>query len=136
MVAKLLTIVVDCGEPRRQATFWSQALAYDVIERNPDEFLVSDPDGVAMPLYFLKVPELKVGKNRLHLDLVAASMDDEVERLVELGARLVERRQDPDTFDHPDTWTVLEDPESNVFYVIGTPSGWTVSDTTPVPDAG
>jgi hypothetical protein len=131
MVAKLLTIVFDCGDPRRLATFWSQALTYDVSERNPDEFLVSDPHGVAMPLYFMKVPEPKVGKNRLHLDLLAESMDDEVERLVELGARLVERRQDPDTLDHPDTWTVLEDPESNVFCVSsGTPSGWTGPDGT------
>ena len=136
MVTKLLTVVVDCGDPQRQATFWSQALAYDVSERNPDEFLVSDPDGVATPLYFMKVPEPKVGKNRLHLDLSAASMDDEVERLVDIGARFVERRQDPDTLDNPDTWTVLEDPEGNVFCVSGTPSGWVVSDATPSPGAG
>jgi hypothetical protein len=66
----------------------------------------------------MKVPEPKVGKNRLHLDLVTdGSMTDEVNRLVELGARLVGVRQDPDTRDNPDTWTVLEDLEGNVFSV-------------------
>ncbi len=133
MAAKLLTVVVDCTDPLRQATFWSQVLGYDVSERNPDEFLASDPNGVAMPVYFMRVPEPKVGKNRLHLDLVAASMDEEVERLVALGARLVEHRQDPDTYDHPDIWSVLEDPESNVFCVsVGTPAGWPDSGTTSV----
>jgi hypothetical protein len=45
---------------------------------------------------------------------------------VELGARLVEVRQDPDTLDNPDTWSVLEDPEGNVFRVTSeqTRTGW------------
>jgi hypothetical protein len=123
----MLTVVVDCAEPRRQASFWAVALAYDVRERNTDEFLVSDPAHTAAPLYFMRVPEPKVGKNRLHLDLLTdGPMSDEVDRLVALGARLVEVRQDPDNLENPDTWTVLEDPEGNVFCVSSsaTLSGW------------
>ena len=95
--------------------------AYTVSQRNPDEFLVSDPAGAGATLYFMKVPEPKVGKNRLHLDMVTSgSMEAEVARLVEAGAELVEVRQDPASFDNPDTWTVLRDPEGNEFCVTST----------------
>jgi hypothetical protein len=85
------------------------------------------PPAWARPWYFMKVPEPKVGKNRLHLDLVTdGSMSDEVDRLVRLGARFVELRHDQDSLDNPDTWTVLEDLEGNVFCVTSsaTLSGW------------
>ena len=116
MSSTLLAVIIDCGDPRRQAAFWADALSRDVTERNPDEFLVSDTKGGASPLYFMKVPEPRVGKNRYHLDLVTEGpMADEADRLVKLGARLVEVRQDPHTYDNPDTFTVMEDPEGNVF---------------------
>jgi hypothetical protein len=127
MSLTLFTVVVDCMDPVRQAGFWSKALGYEVRERNADEFLVSDPAGVAFPLYFMEVPDPTVGKNRWHVDLLTAGdMRDEVDRLVALGARLVEVRQDPDTLDNPDTWSVLEDPEGNVFCVSSerTRTGW------------
>jgi predicted enzyme related to lactoylglutathione lyase len=117
----LLVVVVDCRDPLRQAEFWAQALGYEVSQRNPDEFQVSDPTAVGGSLYFMKVPEPKVGKNRLHLDMVTSgSMEAEVARLVEAGAELVEVRQDPASFDNPDTWTVLRDPEGNEFCVTST----------------
>jgi len=119
--ASLLAVIVDCHDPCRQAEFWAGVLAYQVSQRNPDEFLVSDPAGAGGSLYFMKVPEPKVGKNRLHLDLVTAgSMEDEVARLVESGAMLVEVRQDPASYDNPDTWSVMRDPEGNEFCVTST----------------
>ncbi len=127
MSASVLAVVIDCVEPARQATFWSAALSYDVSERNTAEFQVSDPKGVGGALYFMQVPEPRAGKNRLHLDLVTeGSMADEVIRLLGLGARFVEVRQDPATLDNPDVWTVLEDPEGNVFCVSSsaTLTGW------------
>jgi Glyoxalase-like domain len=129
MTLKAFTVVIDCTDPRRQADFWAEVLSCDVRERNPDEYLVSDPAGKAFPLYFMKVPEPKVGKNRFHLDLVTdGSMSEEVDRLVKLGARVIDVRQDDaETYDNPDTWTVLEDLEGNVFCVTSstTLSGWT-----------
>jgi hypothetical protein len=127
VTSREIVVAVDCADARRQAHFWSEALAYDVRERNTDEFYVSDPKGSGTSPYFMKVPEPKVGKNRWHIDvLVAGSMSDEVDRLVGLGARMVEVRQDPDTFNNPDTWTVMEDPEGNVFCVASseTLTGW------------
>ena len=72
-------------------------LAYKVSQRNPDEFLVSDPAEAGQSLYFMRVPEL-----------------------VEAGAELVEVRQDPASFENPDTWTVMRDPEGNEFCVTST----------------
>jgi hypothetical protein len=123
----LLAVVVDCHDPLRQAEFWAQALAYKVSQRNPDEFQVSDPAGAGRSLYFMKVPEPKTGKNRLHLDLVTdGSMEAEVVRLVEAGAQLIEVRQDPASYDNPDSWTVMRDPEGNEFCVSSTATltGW------------
>jgi predicted enzyme related to lactoylglutathione lyase len=123
----MLVVIVDCHDPLRQAEFWAQALGYKVSQRNPDEFQVSDPAGAGGSLYFMKVPEPKVGKNRLHLDLVSSdSMEQEVARLVGVGAQLVEVRQDPPEMDNPDTWTVLRDPEGNEFCVTSTATltGW------------
>jgi len=81
MSASLLAVVVDCHNPRRQAEFWALALGYQVSQRNADEFQVSDPTGAGGSLYFMKVPEPKAGKNRLHLDVVTPEpMEAEVAR--------------------------------------------------------
>jgi hypothetical protein len=127
MSASLLTVVVDCTDPRQLTEFWSVALAYEVHRRNPDEYECSDPSGSGFPMYFMKVPEPKAGKNRLHVDvLTEGPLDAEVQRLVAAGAELVEVRRDPATHDHPDTWAVLLDPEGNEFCVTSTATftGW------------
>jgi predicted enzyme related to lactoylglutathione lyase len=67
-------------------------------------------------LVFVPVPEAKQVKNRLHLDLAPHLEDDrdaEIERLVTLGARVVDVGQREDS-----TWTVLADPEGNEFCVL------------------
>ncbi len=66
----------------------------------------------------MAVPEPKTVKNRVHLDLQSeTSMEDEVERLVAAGATAIVTRRDPDDFENPFTWTVMEDPEGNEFCV-------------------
>ena len=60
-------------------------------------------------LVFIRVPEPKTVKNRIHLDLVAEDMKAEVRRVVELGGSVIEERSRwPD-----DVWTVLQDVEGN-----------------------
>ncbi|MDQ1292774.1 MAG: hypothetical protein QG608_654, partial [Actinomycetota bacterium] len=61
-------------------------------------------------LLFQPVPEPKAGKNRLHLDLTADDVPRQIERLVALGATLVEERSD-DQY----RWWVFSDPEGNLF---------------------
>ncbi len=127
MSLALFAIIVDCQDPRRQADWWANVLSFRVSERNPDEYQVGEGVPGRPSLYFMKVPETKVVKNRLHLDLLTEGpMESEVERLVKAGARVVEVRQDPDSLQNPDTWTVLADPEGNEFCVTSTQTltGW------------
>jgi Glyoxalase-like domain len=123
----IFAIIVDCLDPRRQADWWANVLSYQVTERNTDEYQVGEGVPRRPSLYFMKVPERKVLKNRLHLDLITEGpMESEVARLVEAGARVVEVREDPDSLQNPDRWTVLTDPEDNEFCVTSrrTLTGW------------
>ena len=91
-------------------------------EHRNDRSAVSDPDGVGPRLFFQRVPEGKVVKNRLHLDVRAApgargaermaALEAECARLVALGAERVERHEPGDLgAGH----IVLRDPEGNEF---------------------
>ena len=68
---------------------------------------------MAPGLLFLRVPELKSGKNRLHLDLRPVDQAAEVARLERLGARRADVGQGPEV-----TWVVLADPDGNEFCVL------------------
>jgi hypothetical protein len=103
------------------ATFWSQALGYELREANDREAEIVDPSGRGWPLLFLVVPEGKTVKNRLHLDIrPPRSMDEEVYRLEAAGATVQRRVDEDDSF-----WTVMRDPEGNEFCVLrGPEDGW------------
>src|SRR6185437_6605716 len=111
MSGSLLAVIVDCQDPQRLAEFWAEALDFEVAVQHLGEVRVSKP-GAGPFLYFMKTPETRTGKNRLHLEVVTTwSMEDEVVRLADAGAELVEVRQDPPTYDNRETWTVMRDPE-------------------------
>jgi catechol 2,3-dioxygenase-like lactoylglutathione lyase family enzyme len=114
-------LTIDCRDPRRLATFWTQALGYELREATDDEADIVDPSGYGWPLLFLVVPEGKSTKNRLHLDIrPPRSMAEEVERLEAAGAT-VQRRVD----EHGSFWTIMQDPEGNEFCVLrGPEDGW------------
>ena len=71
---------------------------------------VSPSNGTGQSLFFQLVPDAKVGKNRLHLDLLAPDVNAETNRLCGLGASVVARHHD-DAGDH----VVMADPEGNEF---------------------
>ena len=91
---RLVNLVIDAADPARLARFWAAALGWEVTAEEPDAALVGprgsgDPDPGVLPLLFLRVPEAKSGKNRVHLDLASSSALDQaaqVERLLGLGA--------------------------------------------------
>ncbi|WP_020578460.1 VOC family protein [Actinopolymorpha alba] len=121
-MAAIREIVFDCERPSKLACFWAGVLdGYDVraydsaeIERLASLGLTpeTDPtvavDGPGPILFFQQVPEHKSTKNRVHLDVEAASRHEEVARLVALGASV--RKE----FDGR---TLMQDPEGNEFCV-------------------
>jgi hypothetical protein len=141
-------LTVDCVAPRELAAFWAEALGYvstpvpvgyaswdswfdelgvSLADRDSGAF-ISHPDGTAPGISFLQVPEPKLGKNRLHIDLRVgggrhlpwehrwAKVQAEVERLTALGASLLTEVADEGT-GRPDH-VVMADPEGNEFCVV------------------
>ena len=118
---KLQCITVDAHNPKALAEFWAEALGWTVGEDGDDigwwiERELNDPNKTGFPdILFLKVPDSKVVKNRLHLDLRPDDQAAEVARLESLGAKKIDIGQstDPDT-----TWVVMADPEGSEFCVL------------------
>lgn len=120
-MARLHDVVVDCRHPASLARFWAEALdGYAVAPYDEAELARLRGEGVLSPeddptvlveggsprLWFQRVPERKIVKNRLHLDLRADDQDTEIDRLIALGAKLLATHDD---------WVVLSDPEGNEF---------------------
>ena len=109
-------VTFDCADPVRLATFWTAALGYTVRD-NHDGWIVLQPTNEPGPLIGLqRVPEAKIVKNRVHLDLqvTTSTMDQEVARLAGLGAIAVRHVVNPPDEEH----TVMHDPEGNEFCVV------------------
>ncbi|MGW0083099.1 VOC family protein [Streptomyces sp. NPDC003393] len=137
---KKFQVTFDCAEPERVARFWCEVLGYVVPpppagfatwddfngSQAPEDrdswFACSDPSGVGPRLYFQRVPEGKVAKNRLHLDVRVgtglvgeerlAVLEAECARLVALGAvrvRLLPADEDNESC------LVMQDIEGNEF---------------------
>jgi predicted enzyme related to lactoylglutathione lyase len=119
MTSSFRNVTVDCRDPMALARFWAAVLGWNVYFDDDPEVLVapSYPPPFGPTMLFIPVPEPRTVKNRLHVDLMPTdrSRDEEVARLVELGATVVE--------DHRDKsgeglgWVWLADPEGNDFCV-------------------
>lgn len=150
-MSRAVQITVDALDPATLSVFWRDVLGYVhpgppgvTLPEGADplaawaEFLeaqgvpasehnsasaLEDPDGAGPRIFFQRVPEGKVAKNRLHLDVRAApglrgeermaALEAECSRLVELGAHRVERFEPdpPRSFG----FIVMQDPEGNEF---------------------
>lgn len=111
--ARLGAVMVDCNDLDAMVAFWGELLGLEVAARYPNYVFMSRTSESGSALAFQLVPEPRVGKNRLHLDLVADDQNAFADRVVELGGARVERH----TLDDGFSWTVLADPEGNVFCV-------------------
>jgi len=144
-MATSIQIVFDTADPDREARFWAEALGYR-LQPPPDGFAtweaflrhtgvpeeswndasaIVDPDGKGPRVFFQRVPEQKITKNRMHLDLNVSGgrtvaleerkrrVDAEVARLKALGASdergAIERDEE--------YWVRMNDPECNEFCV-------------------
>jgi catechol 2,3-dioxygenase-like lactoylglutathione lyase family enzyme len=109
-----IELTLDCCDLERMTAFWTSAAGMAEVGRIPDRFV--SLSGAGLDVTLQRVPEPKVAKNRLHLDLLVdapdSPLEDEVARLEALGAsRLTaEPRRE-----FGQTWFVLADPEGNEF---------------------
>lgn len=118
MGIRIQCMAIDANDPDVLARFWADVLGWRRTFEDEDEVVLEPPagspeDGVSPDLIFLKVPEPKQAKNRLHLDLRPEDQRAEVDRVLGLGARRVSVGQGDDV-----TWEVLADPEDNEFCVL------------------
>lgn len=110
-------LCIDTSDPAAIASFWQSALGWRRTYESDDEVVLGPPagspeDGVAPDLLFLRVPEGKAVKNRLHLDPRPGDQGAEVARLEALGARRVDVGQGTAG------WVVMADPDGNEFDVL------------------
>ena len=117
MDIRIQCLCIDSADPSKSADFWEAALGWRRTHDGDSEVVLEPPegspeDGVAPDLLFLKVPEHKTVKNRLHLDLRPKDQAAEVARLEALGARRVDVGQ------RDVRWVVLADPDGNEFCVL------------------
>ena len=118
MNLRVQCLCVDTADPAGLAAFWQSALGWRRTFDEEDEVVLEPPagsreDGIVPDLLFLRVPEEKAGKNRLHLDLRPQDQALEVARLEELGARRVDVGQGAEV-----SWVVMSDPDGNEFCVL------------------
>jgi Glyoxalase-like domain len=128
MAVRWYSTVIDSTDPRALADWWAAALGWQKVYEADDEVVIvpahvtdelirSTPwEQVGPGLVFVRVPEGKAAKNRLHLDLAPHTSDDrdaEIARLKAMGATEVDVGQGPDV-----RWTVLADPQGNEFCVL------------------
>lgn len=140
MTGPTFQITFDAADPDDLSRFWTDALGYKPQDPPEgfatwDEFLkehgledtneasaIVDPEGKRPQFYFQKVPEAKMAKNRVHLDINIPqargvsdderkrALEQEAERLMGLGATRIEYFQKPD-----ESWIMMNDPEGNEF---------------------
>jgi hypothetical protein len=116
MSNKVFGISIDCADAAAMARFWGAVLRRRIAEGATSEeaVLLADDQATSGPrLAFHQVPEAKVVKNRLHLDLITDNLEAETLRLFSLGARTLRGVQGAAV-----RWTTLADVEGNEFDLI------------------
>lgn len=120
MVSRLSHTSVNCFDAFDLSEWWKEILGYVDVEGDPneaidEECMILDPNG-EQPLLFIEVDDLQVVPGRIHFDICAAgsTRDQEVDRILGLGASLVADRRNADG----SGWMTLADPAGNTFRVV------------------
>ena len=125
-------IVFDCTDAAPLARFWAKALGWEVAPYDEEELdrlaakgvydpeddpsvMVRPPEDSDLPLlFFTEVPEVRAGKNRVHVDIAGdVPLEEEVDRLCDLGATVLNWAEEDGSI-----WCVMQDPEGNEFCVM------------------
>ena len=116
MTPRLRNIAVDCNDLSMMVRFWTELLDYEVLGEDEDSALIAPAPEARPRIFFQRVPEPRLGKNRLHIDLDVGDgdLDEGVRRAESVGAR----RQEFFEEGGPGYgWWVLSDPEGNLFCI-------------------
>lgn len=131
-MASIGNITFACADPAKLAEFWAAVLEYQ-IQDAPPGFLealeaeggdlnmaaaIIDPGGKGPRLFFLKKEKTITTSIPIHLDINSENPEQEVTRLVQLGATVVEQKSHT-VGPYDMCWTVMQDPEGNGFCVQG-----------------
>jgi hypothetical protein len=109
-VGGIAALAIDSAAPPTIARWWARLLG-GTVEDDPDgDATLRTPDGLAID--FVRVPEAKTVKNRLHLDIRTSDFQAAVTQARSLGAK------DADDVYGGDSWQVLRDPEGNEFCLL------------------
>jgi predicted enzyme related to lactoylglutathione lyase len=117
----IYNITFDTKQPRALGRFWSEVTGYTVDVEDDDFVMLRAPDqrGIRRILFY-RVEDPTPGKNRIHVDLASREPDAEIQRILGLGATLVDDPVDgePHWREGQGTrWVVLADPEGNQFCI-------------------
>ena len=105
-------VTFDCADPGRLGEFWSKATGYRT-EQQSEQMVTLSSEEVGRPkLLFIKVPEPRTVKNRVHLDVGVSDVDAEAARLIGLGATRGATHREQGF-----VWAVMADPEGNEFCI-------------------
>jgi len=118
MASRFSVIVIDCRDPQRLAEFWCEVLDLVVLGEQDGAIEIGPREGfggLQPTLVLSPTTDPKVGKLRLHMDVSPTDrdQDDELRRLLALGARPADVGQTGD-----ELWHVLQDPEGNEFCLL------------------
>lgn len=117
----VLAVVLDCADLDQAAEFWCATLGYVASPKETGSgpyHVLLPADGNGIELLLQQVPDPKVIKNRMHLDLRVLDLDAEVSRLIALGARYATGEP---LKNNGWVWYVLLDPDGNEFCVLRPP---------------
>ncbi len=116
MASLVRHVTIDCADPYALAMFWAEVVGGTLGEGDVPGDEEIEVNSAGVPLLFIRVPEGKSVKNRIHLDVTPenGTRDEEVERLLALGAKPFEDHRRPDG----GGWVTLTDIEGNEFCVV------------------
>ena len=112
MALHLHSITFDAADPQALAHFWTDVTGYSATFADENIAIIGGDGSVGPRMMFIKVPEGKAAKNRMHVDLGTPDLGAETERVVALGAELVGRHDE-----YGVTWATFRDPEGNEFCI-------------------
>ena len=112
-VGRVDEIVIDCRDPAKLATFWADLFGVEPKIRDATWATVRESDS-GLVVAFQEVPEPKAGKNRVHIDIRVAHLEEAVAACLALGATT----EGPIRTDDEGSFQVMSDPEGNEFCLV------------------